>query len=541
MSNSSTQLYDLVLHGLIYDGTGAPPFEGYVGISGSKIGYVGREVINGKEKIDAPAISPGFIDIHTHSDLSMALDGRCESKLFQGVTTEVSGNCAFGPVPINREQIALHTAHLQGMDFTGGGYQESDIAWDDLNGYRAVLEARGIAQNNAPLVGHGNLRIAAMGLKEGGARGDDLARMCHLLENELAQGAFGMSTGLTYVPSRYADIDELVALGKVLKRNNRIYATHSRDYDILGDDDFFGVVNEALEVGRRSGVRVQYSHASINHPDRWGMASKWTGLFADAVRDGVTACFDVYPYDASSSALTQYLPAWVQADGIHAMAQRLADPENFARAERDLAKGWGALQIPWQWNRVMLSATEGLLDTKPGERIDEAARRLDMTPEQLVLTLCRLGGNRVMVVLFYRTEEDMRTFIRSPHSMICSDGSAIAFKQSKALPHPRSYGAAARALGFIGREKHDLPLEEIIYKMSGKVADHVGIHDRGVLQVGKAADIVAFDPARVKDQATFTEPGQPPVGIDFVIVNGEIAVAGGVQSQVRAGKVLSAL
>ena len=533
--------YDLVASGLIYDGTGAKPFEGYVGVAGETITYVGKEKISGAKEITAPAISPGFIDIHTHSDLSMALDGRCESKLFQGVTTDVSGNCAFGPVPINRERIAEHTAHLQGMDFTGGGYQESDISWNDLNGYRATLEKRGIAQNNAPLVGHGNLRIAAMGLKEGGAKGADLAKMEELLERELAQGAFGMSTGLTYVPSRYADIDELVALGKILKKHNRVYASHSRDYDILGNDDFFGVVNEALEVGRRSLVRVQYSHASINHPDRWGMASKWTDLFANAVRSGVDACFDVYPYDASSSALTQYLPAWVQADGIHAMAERLADPETFARAEKDLAKGWGAMQIPWQWNRVMLSATEGLLDTKAGQRIYEAARERNLTPEHLVLELCRLGGNRVMVVLFYRTEEDMRTFIRSPHSMICSDGSAIAFKQSKALPHPRSYGAAVRALGFIGREKHDLPLEEIIYKMSGKVASHMGIHDRGVLAVGKAADIVAFDPATVKDQATFTQPGQPPIGIEYVIVNGQIAVAGGVQSEVRAGKVLSAI
>jgi N-acyl-D-amino-acid deacylase len=538
---SATESYDLVLSGLIYDGTGAQPFEGFVGVTGEEISYVGNEKITGTREIAAPAISAGFIDIHTHSDLSMALDGRCESKLFQGVTTDVSGNCAFGAVPINRERIAEHTAHLQGMDFTGGGYQASDISWNDLNGYRATLQARGIAQNNAPLVGHGNLRIAAMGLKEGGAKGADLARMEELLERELALGAFGMSTGLTYVPSRYADIDELVALGKVLKKHNRVYASHARDYDILGDDDFFGVVNEALEVGRRSGVRVQYSHAAINQPHRWGMAGKWTDIFAAAVKEGVDACFDVYPYDASSSALTQYLPAWVQADGIDAMATRLADPETFARAESDLAKGWGALEIPWQWNRVMLSATEGLLNTKAGQRIDAAARERNLTPEHLVLELCRLGGNRVMVVLFYRTEEDMRTFIRSPHSMICSDGSAIAFKQSKALPHPRSYGAAVRALGFIGREKHDLPLEEIIYKMSGKVAAHMGIHDRGVLAVGKAADIVAFDPATVRDQATFTEPGQPPIGIDYVIVNGQIAVAGGVQSEVRAGKVLSAL
>ena len=245
---SDTESYNLVLSGLIYDGTGAKPFEGYVGVTGDTISYLGKEKITGTREIAAPAISTGFIDIHTHSDLSMALDGRCESKLFQGVTTDVSGNCAFGPVPINRERIAEHTAHLQGMDFTGGGYQESDISWNDLNEYRATLETRGIAQNNAPLVGHGNLRIAAMGLKEGGAKGADLAKMTELLERELAQGAFGMSTGLTYVPSRYADIDELVALGKVLKKHDRVYASHARDYDILGDDDFFGVVNEALGV-----------------------------------------------------------------------------------------------------------------------------------------------------------------------------------------------------------------------------------------------------------------------------------------------------
>ena len=184
--------YDLVASGLIYDGSGAEPYPGYVGVTGETITYVGTEKISGAREITTPALSPGFIDIHTHSDLSMALDGRCESKLFQGVTTEVSGNCAFGPVPINRERLAEHTAHLQGMDFTGGGYQESDITWSDLNGYRATLQARGIAQNNAPLVGHGNLRIAAMGLKEGGASGADLAKMTELLERELAQGAFGM-------------------------------------------------------------------------------------------------------------------------------------------------------------------------------------------------------------------------------------------------------------------------------------------------------------------------------------------------------------
>ena len=202
--------------------------------------------------------------------------------------------------------------------------------------------------------------------------------------------------------------------------------------------------------------------------------------------------------------------------------------------------GWSAHKIPWFWDRVVIARGDGLLGVENGDSVEVAAKKLDTTPEALVLELCRLGGNSVMVVLFYRTDEDMRVFARSKHSMICSDGSAFPFDQKGKMPHPRSFGASTRALGYLSRELGDMPLEEVIFKMSGKAAAFFGIHDRGSIEVGKAADIVIFNPLTVKDQATFLNPAQPPVGIESVFVNGQLVVQKGVQTSARPGKVLNA-
>lgn len=529
--------FDISLYGSVYDGLGHAPKKQYVGIRDGLIAYIGADPVTADRSVDLPghAISPGFIDVHTHSDVSLYLDGRGESKVYQGVTTEVTGNCSFSPFPINPAHKDLHEEFLAGI-----GDDRVDLPWTDLNGYRNALQRSGISINIAPLVGHGTLRIAAMGLKEGNADPSEQARMDELLSQMLDQGAFGMSTGLTYVPSRYAAFDELKSLCDVLKNHDRIYTTHARDYDILGDDQFLGPLKETFELSKKSGVRIQYSHAAINDPTLWGEASRWVEYFESTQATGLDARFDVYPYDASSSALTQYLPAWVQEGGVEAMRLRLSDPPIRDRAEEDLAKGWSAHLIPWLWDRVLLARTDGLLGLAAGQSIQEAAHSLAMTPEALTLELCRLGGNGVMVVLFYRTEEDMRTFARSPFSMICSDGSAFPFDQKGKMPHPRSFGASVRALSRLVRELGDMPLEGAIYKMTGMAANHFQIHDRGVLEVGKAADIVIFDPATIKDLATFVKPAQPPAGIDFVIVNGEIVIEDGVQTPARPGRVLSA-
>ncbi len=530
---------DVLIRGAqMVDGTGAPQRLADVAIRGGLIAHVGDgSAVNAGEVIDArgQVVAPGFIDIHTHSDISLLLDGRGQSKVSQGVTTEVTGNCGFSPFPINPEYMQLHQDLLAGI-----GDDALPLTWTDVEGYRQEAERRGIAVNIAPLVGHGALRIAAMGVDSAAASAEQMATMQTLLGTMLDQGAFGLTTGLTYVPSRYAPTEELVSLCQILALRKRLYASHARDKDLLGDDHRFGPLNEALHLGRTTGARVQYSHAAINTPSQWGSAGLWTERFDQAVQQGLDAAFDVYPYDASSSALTQYLPAWVQEGGVAAMRERLLDEAVMARAQADLALGWSAHRIPWLWDRVVLARTDGLLGAREGQSISAAADVAGKTPERLTLELCREGGNRIMVVLFYRTEEDMRTFLTCRHSVMGSDGSAICFDQGSRQPHPRNFGATARVLGRFVRELKDLDLATAVAKMSGRVAERLRLHDRGTLATGKAADIVVFDPNEVSDRSTYLAPCQQASGISHVFVNGVAVLAQGRQTSAKPGRVLRA-
>ncbi|MEO8855570.1 MAG: D-aminoacylase [Burkholderiaceae bacterium] len=528
----------LIRGGLAYDGTGAPPFRADIGIRGNVISFVGDGArLSASRVVEATGqvVAPGFIDIHTHSDMSLLLDGRGQSKVSQGVTTEVTGNCGFSPFPINPQHMQLHQDLLAGI-----GDDAMELTWNDVEGYRKVAEGKGIAVNIAPLVGHGALRIAAMGVTHAPASDAQLATMQGLLETMLDQGAFGMTTGLTYVPSRYAPTSELVSLCETLARRGRLYASHARDRGLDGDDHRYGPLNEALHLGRTTGVKVQYSHAAINTPSEWGTASGWTDRFEAAVAQGVDAAFDVYPYDASSSALTQYLPAWVQDGGVAAMRERLSDEAVMARAEADLAQGWSANRIPWLWDRVVLARTDGVLGAVEGSNMATAAAQAGMTPERYTLELCRDGGNRVMVVLFYRTEEDMRTFLCCRHALMGSDGSAIPFDQGSRQPHPRNFGASVRVLGRFVRDLGDLDMATAIAKMTSGPAARLGMADRGVLALGKAADIVVFNAQEVRDRGTYLVPCQQAAGVAHVFVNGQSVVDNGEQTAARPGRVLRA-
>lgn len=528
----------LIRGGMVVDGSGAPGQIADVAIQGGHITLVGDgSGVQASQVIDArrQVVSPGFIDIHTHSDVSLLQDGRGQSKLTQGVTTEVTGNCGFSPFPINPAYMQLHQDLLAGI-----GDDALDLSWTDVEGYRREAESRGIALNIAPLVGHGALRIAAMGVESGAASPAQMQSMQSLLETMLDQGAFGMTTGLTYVPSRYAPTSELVSLCETLARRGRLYASHARDKGLDGDDHRYGPLNEALHLGRATGVKVQYSHAAINTPSEWGTAGLWTQYFEKAVASGVDAAFDVYPYDASSSALTQYLPAWVQEGGVAAMRERLMDAATMERAEADLAQGWSAHRIPWLWERVVLARTDGVLGAKEGETLQAAAAVAGKTPARYTLELCREGGNRIMVVLFYRTEQDMRTFLCCRHALMGSDGSAIPFDQGSRQPHPRNFGASARVLGRFVRDLGDLDMATAIFKMSGGVAARLGLRDRGLLAAGMAADVVVFDPEEVRDRGTYLAPCQKVTGVRHVFVNGTQVVAHGEQTAARPGRVLRA-
>ena len=455
-------MFDLIIrNGTLIDGTGSPARASDVGVTGEHVVAVGEIPADApaERTIDATGkvLSPGFIDIHTHSDLTLIEDGLGESKLRQGVTTEVVGNCSFAAFPIEPERLDLHADHLARATAPVVPW------WTDLDGYAAALEESGLGINVAPLAGHGTLRVAAMGVDQRPPTPDELSRMERDLAIALDQGAFGMSTGLTHVPSAYGSFDEVAALARVLVSRGASYATHSRS---SGDAER-GSVGEAIDLGRETGVTVEFSHMAINNPSRWGTGSQLVGLLDDARKDGIDIFFDVYPYDASSSSLTQYLPPWVQAGGTDALRSRMADPEQRRRALEDMADGWFG-GIPWLWDRFMVShAPDGY---GVASTLAELSATTGTEPHELTIQLCEKYGNELQVVLFYRTEEDMETFLAHPLSIVGSDGNAIPIHQPTARPHPRSFGTFPRVLGRYVREREVIGLSEAIRKMTGEPA-----------------------------------------------------------------------
>jgi N-acyl-D-aspartate/D-glutamate deacylase len=523
--------FDLVFRSAtLVDGTGVEPYQGDLGVRDRRIVATGKipDDVQAGQTIDGTdlVLSPGFIDIHTHSDLSLIHDSAGQSKVQQGVTTEVVGNCGFSAFPVADEHAVFHREHLSSIDQAA-----FEPPWTDFDGYAARLTDAGTALNVASLVGHGCLRIAAMGLDNRTPDGDDLDKLKRLLDKSMSQGAFGLSTGLTYVPSMYAETAEICELAKVVADHQGIYATHARLTPRLLDS-----VEEAIAVGRASSARVQYSHVAVNNPKDWGRADEVVAAFHLGREHGVDITFDVYPYDASSSALTQYLPAWVQAGGMEHMTERLQDREVRRRAVEEVTAGWYG-GIPWLWNRILVSQCPdaGLV----GQTIATTAESEGRTPADLMLHLCERYGGDIKVVLFYRTEQDMLTFLTSSLSCVGSDGNAVPFDlPDQDRPHPRFFGCFPRVLGRYVREKRSLSLAEAVKKMTSAPADRLGITDRGRLADGRVADLVAFRADAVLDQATFADPCRPPVGIEYVMVNGVFVIDKGHQTAALPGHVI---
>jgi N-acyl-D-amino-acid deacylase len=529
-------MFDLIIRGAsVIDGTGGAARSIDVGVNGDRITAVGTiptDAVTARTILaDDRVLAPGFIDLHTHSDLTLLADGLGESKLLQGVTTEVTGNCSFAPFPIEPERLDLHTDHLATINFDHHD-SGSTPRWTDFDGYAAALTAQGLGINVAPLAGHGTLRVAALGVEQRPATPEEHDRMRRDLTEQLDQGAWGMSTGLTLVPSVYGSLEEVVALAKVLADHGALYATHGRSAGTgLGP----GGIEEAVAVGRASGVSVQQSHMAINHPDRWGTADEQLAILDAAREEGVDIFHDVYPYIASSSALTQYLPPWLQAGGTAEMRKRLADSSDRSRAIADMADGWFG-GIPWLWDRFMVSATpDGYGVTRT---LADLAAESGEDPYELTLELCDKYGNEVHVVLFYRVEADVEAFLAHPLATVASDGNAMPLVGHGFSHHPRSFGTFPRVLGRYARDRGTLGLVEAIRKMSGEPARRLGMPDRGTIVEGARADLVLFDPATVIDRAEFGHAPQAPLGIEVVVVNGVVMVDHGVINSERPGRVL---
>lgn len=522
----------LLAGGTLVDGTGAPARRADVLVADGRVVAVGDLLVEARARdaevvdLDGLVVTPGFVDIHTHSDVSLVHDPAGESKVRQGVTTEVIGNCGFSPFPHAEDRLDLHRDHMARL-----GEPPMTPDWLDLDGYACRLAARPPALNVAALVGHGTLRVAVVGVEERETTSAERARMRALLADALAAGAFGLTTGLTHVPSSYGGPDEVVDLLAPVAEAGAMYATHARA--TAGAE--LDAVREAITAARRSGARLQYSHVALNEPSSWGRAQESLALFDEAAASGLDVAFDLYPYAASSSSLSQYLPGWVQEGGSEAMAARLGDPTTWQRAVAETARGWYG-GIPWLWDRVRIAdAPEPGL---AGRTLEDVAGATGRDPVELVLDLCRRHGNEVEVVLSYRVEEDVQAFLAHPFASIGSDGNAIAVQQESRRPHPRHFGTFPRVLARYVRELGVLTLEDAVRKMTSANARRLGLTDRGRVAEGMVADLVALDADRVQDLATFDEPCAAPVGIEHVWVSGVATVRDGVQTEARPGRLL---
>jgi N-acyl-D-amino-acid deacylase len=532
----STML-DLKIEGaLVIDGTGRAGSRSDVGIRGESIAVIGdlsREPASRVLNASGRVLAPGFIDMHSHSDWRLWGNRRAESKIRQGVTTEVVGNCGFSPAPTSTDfleemrRFALYVP--AGMDFS----------WRSVGDYLRTFDRGGTALNVVQLVGHGTLRVAAMGFARRPPTSAELTAMQRMLGDAMEDGAWGLSTGLIYAPGSYATTEEIVSLARVAARQRGFYASHIRGEGAT----LLTAVNEAIRIGREGELPVQISHVKAAGRPNWGKIGEALDLIDAARAEGLDVMGDVYPYTASSTSLRTLLPDWVLEGGVDAMLGRLEDPATRGRIRKELEAPPVAGQSLLDrvgWDSVMIAWCPKRKDAE-GRRITEiaAARRLD--PLEAVFELLRDAQGVASMILFQLDEADLRRALSHPQVMIGSDGSALATtgEMSAGKPHPRSYGTFPRVLGHYAREQRVLSLAEAVHKMTGLPARRLGVRDRGVIRVGARADLVVFDARRIADQATYDDPHRYPAGVEHVLVNGSIVIKDGEHTGSLPGRVLT--
>jgi N-acyl-D-amino-acid deacylase len=529
--------FDLVIRGgTIVDGTGRRPFPGDIAVVGDRIGAIGTaDELAGAEvqtEVDARGcyVTPGFIDIHTHSDRSVLINARMESKIRQGVTTEVGGNCGSGVAPALGEAQASLRAEP--------GHGRLPSSWPTMAAYFECIESAGIAGNYATLTAHGTLRASTVGYAMRSPTPAELTAMKGLLAASLEAGALGLSTGLIYVPSGYAEIDELVALADVVRAHGGFYASHIRN-EASG---LLDAVGEAIDIGRRAGVPVQIAHHKASGKPNWGKVQESMALMDGARDAGTDVACDQYPYTASSTGLSAVLPTWVLEGGRERLVARLRDPALRRRVRQEMAAArpdWGALQESSGWRDILIARCRGNPRLE-GQRLSEIAAGRGQDPFDVCFDLLIQEDGYVGCVFFSMCEDDVRAVLRWPGTMIGSDASSVApyGPLGDGKPHPRAYGTFARVLGHYVREVGLISWEEAIHKMTGQTAARIGLRDRGSITVGAYADLVVLDPQRVADRATFAEPHQYATGIEHVLVNGVPVVRQGEHTGALPGRVL---
>ena len=521
---------DLRLTGAtVVDGTGAPGVRADVAIADGRIVAVGADGAAPASRtvdLDGLVLAPGFIDLHTHVDFTLPCYPRAAAMVRQGVTTLVGGNCGFSPFPV----VAERADDLRELT----AFIDAGLSWDwsDADGYLTHVASQPLACNLGQLVGHGAVRIAVLGFEARAPRPHELDRMRALVDDALCAGAFGLSSGLVYAPGSHADTDELIALAEVAATRGRFYVSHIRSEG----DGSVEAVAEALAIGRRAGAAVQLSHHKAMGHDNWGTVERTLAMIDEARAGGLDVTADQYPYVAASTTLSNLLPAWAREDGLDGMLAVFDDAERRERLATDVRAGASDYDL----DQVMISAVpDGANAAAAGRMLVDVARAAGEQPTDTVFRLLAEERDRVQMVIFGMDEDDVRTVMAHPQVAVASDGWTLD-PAAGGTPHPRSYGTYVRVLGEYVREQGVLPLEEAVRKMTSLPAARLGRDDLGVIRVGARADLVAFDPGRIADTATFEAPHGFAVGVEQVIVNGQLVIDGGRDTGAEAGSVLRA-
>jgi len=532
--------YDIVIKGgYVIDGTGNPWFRADIGILNGRIVKVGR--INGEsaeKAIDADKlfVTPGFIDIHTHSDITLLVNPKADSKIRQGVTTDVVGNCGISAAPIKKERLELHKKHFE-------PYSEYvSWNWSTMGEYFKQLEENGVSMNIAALVGHGTVRTAVMGFDDRAPTKDELDEMKALVEQSMVDGAFGLSTGLVYPPSCFASTEEIVELCKVVAKYGGIYATHIRGER----ETFIEAVREAIYIGEKAGVPVQLSHNAPKY-GAWGKLKESLRIVEEARERGLDVTLDNDTQRDWHGSLTSILPPRMHSLSIKEIIDILKSPSEREKIKQEIIEdkipGFGPVGLVkhGKWNKIILFSCKRNRNLIGKNFVEIGELRGEDPFDAYLNILIEEEGEAEVIFKEYISEEDIETLLKHPWVMISTDSEATAsYGVLKKLStyYPANYGEYPRVLEKYVREKKLLRLEEAIRKMTSFPAQKLGLMNRGLIREGMWADIVIFDLKKIRDRATNRFPHEYPEGIEYVIINGKIVVEKGIYTGVLAGKVL---
>jgi len=533
----------LIKNACIIDGTGDAGYNGDIAISDGKITGIAPQIDDAAtEVIDAcgHVVCPGFIDAHGHSDFTLFVNHRGESKIRQGITTEVTGNCGFTAGPITEEHED-DLVHYLANTIVLSDEQRANWKWKTQDEFLRYSAKDGLSFNIVPLVGQGMIHVGVMGFDNRTPHKEELEKMKAMLRAELDAGFFGMSMAFEYEPGNYMSIEEIAEMCKVLRDYNRIYTIHMRNEGM----DLIPCVRHAIEIGRLSGCRIEISHLKARYIANWGKAKEALRLIEDARKEGIDVAFDVYPYAAYGSGLIDLIPPWVKKDGPRIMCERLRDAELRKQALYDMEhglEGWDSIMKGSGWDDCVQIA---MLKTDAnkrfeGMRIKQIAAERGTTSYEAVVDLMVEEDSSIKCIWFAMNEEELISIMQHPLAIFGTDGRACATygALSKGAVHPRYYGTYPRIMGHYVRDLQILTLTEAIKKATSAVAKQFGIDRRGEIKVGYFADLVMFDPQEIAETNSFAKPHSYPKGIDCVLVNGQVVVKNGEHTGKLPGEIL---